>query len=131
MKQVEDLGILEKAFILVGVGPLRSAKAADWMRTHVPGIHIPDPIVKRMAGAENQAQEGRKLCIELIQELHDIKGVSGVHVMAYRQEESVAEVIDKSGVLKGRTPWYPNRDKEIPNNFGERPGVQQKAPSLI
>jgi methylenetetrahydrofolate reductase (NADPH) len=111
MRQVEDLGLLDKVYILIGVGPLRSAKAAEWMRTHVPGIHIPDAIVQRMAGAQNQAQEGRKLCIELIQEIRDIKGVSGVHVMAYRQEESVAEVIQGSGVLQGRTPWHPERDK--------------------
>jgi len=92
------------------VGPLRTAKAAEWMRTNVPGIHIPDAVVKRMAGAEKPAQEGRNICIELIQEIQDIKGVSGVHVMAYRQEESVAEIIQRSGVLKGRVPWYPERD---------------------
>ena len=112
MARVEDLGLLDKVFILVGVGPLRSAKAADWMRTHVPGIHIPDSVIKRMAGAEKPAQEGRQLCIDLIQEIREIKGVAGVHVMAYRQEETVAEIIQKSGVLKGRVPWYPGRDKE-------------------
>lgn len=113
MKRVEDLGLLEKVFILVGVGPLRSAKTGEWMRKNVPGIHIPDHIIKRVAGAQDQAAEGRKLCIDLIQELHAIKGVSGVHVMAYRQEDSVAEVIEKSGVLGGRIPWYPDRDKNI------------------
>ncbi|MBI3899272.1 MAG: methylenetetrahydrofolate reductase [Gammaproteobacteria bacterium] len=113
MTKVEDLGLLDKVFILVGVGPIKSAKAGDWMRTNVPGIHIPDAIIKRMAGAENQAAEGRKICIEIVQQLREIKGVSGVHVMAYRQEESVAEVIDKSGVLQGRIPWYPGRDKDI------------------
>lgn len=113
MTQVEDLGLLGKVFILVGVGPLRSAKAAEWMRTNVPGIHIPDSVIKRLAGAEKQAQEGRQVCIDLIQEIQDIKGVSGVHVMAYRQEETVAEIIQKSGVLKGRVPWYPGRDVEV------------------
>lgn len=113
MLQVEDLGLLDKVFILIGVGPLRSAKAAEWMRSNVPGIHIPDATIKRMAGADNQAQEGRKLCIELVQQVREIKGVSGVHVMAYRQEESVAEVIQASGVLQGRTPWYPGRDNNI------------------
>jgi methylenetetrahydrofolate reductase (NADPH) len=127
MKRVEDLGVLDKVFILVGVGPLRSAKAADWMRTHVPGIHIPDATVKRMAGAENQAQEGRKVCIELIQELREIKGVSGVHVMAYRQEESVAEVIDKSGVLQGRKPWYPDRDRGASNDRSQQPEVESRS----
>ena len=95
------------------VGPLRSAKAAEWMRTHVPGVHIPDAIVKRMAGAPQPAAEGRRLCVELIQEIREIKGVAGVHVMAYRQEESVAEVIASSGALNGRIPWHPERDQDF------------------
>lgn len=111
MRAVEDQDVLDKVFILIGVGPLRSAKAADWMRTHVPGIHIPDAVVARLAGAKDQAAEGRKLCVDLIQEIRTIHGVSGVHVMAYRQEESVAEVIDRSGVLAGRVPWHPERDQ--------------------
>ena len=82
------------------------------MRTHVPGVHIPDAILDRLKGAENQTREGLKLCIDLIQEIRTIKGVAGVHVMAYRQEESVAEVIDRSGVLGGRTPWHPGRDPQ-------------------
>jgi len=112
MRQAEDLGLLEKVFILVGVGPLRSAKAAEWMRTHVPGLHIPDQVIERMAGASDAAREGRKLCIELIEEIRTIAGVSGVHLMAYRQEESVAEIIDRSGVLGGRIPWSPGRDTQ-------------------
>ena len=59
LRHIEDLGLLEKIFILVGVGPLRSAKTAEWMRTHVPGLHIPNEIVARMAGAADQAREGR------------------------------------------------------------------------
>ena len=112
MQKVEDLGLLGKVFILVGVGPLRSAKAGEWMRTNVPGIHIPDSIIKRVAGAEKQAAEGRQVCIDLIQEIRGIKGVSGIHMMAYRQEETVAEIIQKSGVLNGRVPWYPGRKTE-------------------
>jgi methylenetetrahydrofolate reductase (NADPH) len=112
MRQVEDSGLLGKVFFLIGVGPLRTAKAAEWMRSNVPGIHIPDAVVKRMAGAEKPAQEGRQICIDLIQEIQEIKGISGVHVMAFRQEETVAEIIQKSGVLKGRVPWYPGRDNQ-------------------
>jgi methylenetetrahydrofolate reductase (NADPH) len=74
-------------------------------------MHIPDAIIKRLAGADDQAREGRNICIELIQECRAIVGVSGVHVMAYRQEESVAEAIDRSGVLAGRVPWFPERDR--------------------
>jgi methylenetetrahydrofolate reductase (NADPH) len=80
------------------------------MRTHVPGVHIPDETVRRLAGAEDQAREGRRLCIDLIREIRAVKGVAGVHVMAYRQEEAVAEVITESGVLAGRTPWHPDRN---------------------
>ncbi len=110
MRQLEELGLLNRVFILVGVGPLRSAKAAEWIRTHVPGVHIPDAVIARLAGAADGALEGRKLCIELIQEIRAIPGVHGVHLMAYRQEESVAEIIERSGVLGGRVPWHPGRD---------------------
>jgi methylenetetrahydrofolate reductase (NADPH) len=116
MRRIEDLGLLEKIFILVGVGPLRSAKTAEWMRTHVPGLHIPDTVVARLAGAADAAREGRNLCVELIQEIRSVPGVSGVHVMAYRQEDSVPEIIDRSGVLGGRIPWYPGRDPQRNTN---------------
>ncbi len=112
MRRIEDLGLLEKVFILVGVGPLRSAKAAEWMRTHVPGLHIPDAAIARLAGAADQAREGRNLCIELIQEIRSVPGVSGIHLMAYRQEDSVPEIVERSGALGGRVPWYPGRDPQ-------------------
>ncbi|MFM9998456.1 MAG: methylenetetrahydrofolate reductase, partial [Burkholderiaceae bacterium] len=110
MARIDELGLLGKVFILVGVGPLRSAKAAEWMRSNVPGVHIPDSVIRRMAGADNPAQEGRQICIDMIQECRAIRGVSGIHIMAYRQEDSVAEIIGRSGVLAGRVPWYPGRD---------------------
>ncbi len=113
MKRVRDLGLLEECFVLVGVGPLASANAARWIRDNVPGIHIPDEVIERLSRAAKPRQEGRKLCVELIQRIREIEGVSGVHVMAYRQEETVAEIIDASGVLEGRVPWYPARDKEL------------------
>jgi methylenetetrahydrofolate reductase (NADPH) len=112
LRHLEDLGLLNKVFLLVGVGPLRSAKTAEWIRAHVPGVHIPDAVIKRLAGATDGALEGRKLCIELIQEIRGIAGVHGVHVMAYRQEDSVAEIIQRSGVLGGRVPWFPGRDPQ-------------------
>jgi methylenetetrahydrofolate reductase (NADPH) len=110
MEEVEALGLFGKVFILAGVGPLRSAKTAEWMRSNVPGMHVPDAVIARLSGAQDQAREGRNICIELIQSMREIRGVSGVHIMAYRQEESVAEIVDKSGILRGRAPWYPERD---------------------
>jgi len=105
MSRVRDLGLDEKCFILVGVGPLASARAAKWIRSNVPGIHIPDSIVQRLEGAKDQKQEGKNICIEVIQQCREIAGVSGVHVMAYRQEELVAEIVHETGVLKDRRPW--------------------------
>jgi methylenetetrahydrofolate reductase (NADPH) len=116
LQQVEDLGLLGKVFILVGVGPLRSAKAAEWMRTHVPGLHIPDEVIARMAGASDAAREGRQVCIDIIQEIRSLPGVSGIHLMAYRQENSIPEIVDRSGVLCGRIPWYPGRDPDPNSN---------------
>jgi methylenetetrahydrofolate reductase (NADPH) len=107
MQHVEDLGLLDKVFILVGVGPFKSAKAAEWISAHVPGVHIPAAVIARLKGATDQALEGRRLCTDLVQEIRGIRGVHGVHLMAYRQEETVAEIIDRSGVLAGRVPWRP------------------------
>jgi methylenetetrahydrofolate reductase (NADPH) len=108
MSQVRDRGLHERCHILVGVGPLTSARGANWIRDNVAGVHIPDSVIKRLAGAHRPKLEGRRLCLELIQQIREIDGVAGVHVMAYRQEEAVAEIIDASGVLAGRTPWNPS-----------------------
>ena len=112
MTQAGDMGLLEKCFILPGVGPLASARTATWIRNNVPGIVIPDPIIERLAGARNPKKEGQKICVELIQQIREIPGVSGVHVMAYRQEEAVPEIIELSGVLDGRKPWYPGCEEQ-------------------
>ena len=102
MAKVRDLGLHEKCFILIGVGPLASARAARWIRAHVPGVHIPDTVIERLDGARDQKQEGKTICIELIQQIREMDGVHGVHIMAFRQEETVADIVGKSGVLKGR-----------------------------
>jgi methylenetetrahydrofolate reductase (NADPH) len=114
MKRAGDLGLLDKAYVLAGVGPMASARSASWIRDNVPGIHIPDSVISRLLGAgKKQKTEGRKICVEMIQQLQEIEGVSGVHVMAYRQEESVQQIVKDSGVLGDRVPWYPGRDAII------------------
>ncbi|MBF0277413.1 MAG: methylenetetrahydrofolate reductase [SAR324 cluster bacterium] len=119
MKQVRDLGLDEKCFILAGVGPIASANAGLWIRENIPGIHIPDSIINRLSRAEKQKAEGRKICIELIQEIKEIPGVHGIHVMAYRQEESVAEIIESSKVLGDRVPWSPKRE-DVKAHFDQK-----------
>jgi len=124
MKKVVDLGLHEQCYIMAGVGPLASGKTARWIRSNVPGIHIPDHIIARLEGAENQKKEGKQLCIDIINEVKEIPGVSGVHVMAYRQEEFVAEIVHESGVLKGRTPW---RRQPMPDKRNTIEQLQEEA----
>ncbi len=130
MDRVRDMGLHEKCFIIVGVGPLRSAGAARWIRSNVPGVHIPDPVITRLEGAAKQSLEGKRLCIETIQEIREIPGVCGVHVMAYRQEERVAEIISESGVLRGRKPWKRLRDETIEQASNET-GPRQMGPDVV
>jgi len=105
MKPVTDMGLHEKCFILIGAGPLASARAGKWIRSNVPGVHIPDSVIERMEGAQDQKLEGKNICIEIMQQIREIPGISGVHVMAYRQEELVSDIVHESGVLAGRKPW--------------------------
>ena len=109
MSEVRDMNLDKKVFILAGVGPLASAKSAEWIRNNVAGVHIPDEIITRLAGAKDQRQEGVNICIDMVNQVKEIEGVSGVHIMAYRQEERIAEIVEKTKVLGDRTPWYPNR----------------------
>jgi methylenetetrahydrofolate reductase (NADPH) len=104
MRQVRDLGLHEQVHILVGVGPLRSARAAEFLRTRVPGVVIPDGIVERLRETPRgrQREEGKRICIEIIQQVREIEGVAGVHVMAFRQEETVREIIERAGLFPRR-----------------------------
>ena len=101
MHQVRELGLHEKIYILAGVGPLRSAGAAKFMRSKVPGVVIPDAIVERLEKTlkKRQQEEGKKICMEMIQKIREIEGIAGVHIMAFRQEEMVAEIVKESGLL--------------------------------
>ncbi|MBL4854293.1 MAG: methylenetetrahydrofolate reductase [Robiginitomaculum sp.] len=109
MKRAVDMGLTEQAFMLIGTGTLPSAATARWLRTHIPGVHIPDEIIKRLESAEKPKLEGRKICIEMMQQLKEVEGVKGVHLMAYRQEKHVRSIVQKSGVLGGRKPWRSER----------------------
>jgi methylenetetrahydrofolate reductase (NADPH) len=100
MQKVRDLGLHEKCFILVGVGPLRSEKTAEFLRTKVPGVIVPDAVVDRLrkTPSQNQRAEGKKICLEIIQQVQEIKGIAGIHMMAYRQEETGAEILEEAGL---------------------------------
>jgi methylenetetrahydrofolate reductase (NADPH) len=100
LKMAGDRGLLDKVYILAGVTPFKSAGMAKYMKNRVPGIEVPDELVKRMADTpkEKQPEEGVKICIEQIQHLKEVKGVRGFHIMAIEWEEMVPEIVEKSGL---------------------------------
>ncbi len=100
MKGVVDRGLHEKVHVLAGVTPMKTAGMARYMKNKVPGMDVPDEIVDRMAGVpkEKQAEEGIKICVESIQRLKDVEGVSGFHIMAIEWEQKVPEIVKKAGL---------------------------------
>ena len=100
MKQARDRGLHEKVHILAGVTPFKSAGMAKYMKNRVPGMDVPDDVVKRMSDTpkEKQAEEGIKICIESIQRLKEVEGVRGFHIMAIEWEEKVAEIVQQAGL---------------------------------
>ena len=93
IKKLNHLGITNKAHFIVGLGIIKSAKSARWMNANLFGINIPDDIINRIEKSKNEKAEGTKICIELIQKYKLIEGVSGIHLMGYKQEEDIASVI--------------------------------------
>jgi len=102
MQAVRDLGLHERVFILPSVGPLRSARMARFMRDRVPGVVVPDEVMARIERTPEarQAAEGINLCVEIIQRLREIPGVAGVHIIAVRWEQAVAEIVERAGLAR-------------------------------
>ncbi|HEY3078327.1 MAG TPA: methylenetetrahydrofolate reductase [Chloroflexota bacterium] len=99
MAAVRDLGLDRRCGVLAGVGPIRSLRALEHMRREVPGLYVPDGVVRRLRGVpeERVAAEGLALCVEVIQQVREIPGVAGVHVMAVSWEEAVPEILERAG----------------------------------
>jgi methylenetetrahydrofolate reductase (NADPH) len=101
MKRVCDLGLHEKVYILAGVSPVKTLGAARYMAKFVPGMDVPDEIVTRMKESpkEKREEEGIKICVEVIQQVREIPGVAGIHLMAIEWEEAVPEITERAGLL--------------------------------
>ena len=101
MKRVCDMGLHEKVYILAGVAPIKSLGAARYMATKVPGMDVPDEIIERMRKTprEKRKEEGIEICVEVIQQVREIPGVSGVHIMAIEWEEAVPEIVERAKLL--------------------------------
>ena len=101
IKQANDMGLTEKTYILAGVTPMKSVGMAKYMKSRVPGMDVPDEIIKRLqdAGKGNVAEEGIKIACEQIEEFKEMKGVAGVHLMAIEWEHKVPEIAERAKVL--------------------------------
>ena len=95
-------GLTERIWVLVGVGPLVSAKSARWMREHLWGTLMPDALIARLEGAEDEAEEGRRITVELLEQLTEVKGIAGAHLMAPRHHHLLPELIEESGLIARR-----------------------------
>ena len=100
MHEAHERGLTEKVAILAGLTPFKSAGMARYMKNRVPGMDVPDEVVKRMADTpkEKQPDEGIKICIESVQRLKEVKGVKGFHIMAIEWEEKVPEIVEEGGL---------------------------------
>lgn len=117
MEKVRELGLHKQLYILAGIGPLKSPGMAKYMRDEVPGLDVPNTIVDRMlaagepiskddkkARAEAYRKEGIRIAIELIQQLRQIEGVAGVHIMAIEWEEAVRPIVEGAGLYPRPEP---------------------------
>jgi methylenetetrahydrofolate reductase (NADPH) len=100
MKLARERGLDEKVYILAGVTPFKSAGMAKYMKNRVPGMDVPDELIKRMADTpkEKQPEEGINICVESMERLKEVEGVRGFHIMAIEWEEKVPEIVERVGL---------------------------------
>ena len=100
MRLARERGLHEKCYIMAGVTPFKTAGMANYMKNRVPGMDVPDEVVKRMKGVpkEKQAEEGLNICVETIQRLKECEGVKGFHIMAIEWEEKVPGIVKSAGL---------------------------------
>jgi 5,10-methylenetetrahydrofolate reductase len=101
MVQCRELGVTERCKILAGVSPLKSAGMAKYMKNRVAGMDVPDAVIERMSNAEDAHDAGIDVCVDVINQVKDIEGVAGVHIMAVEWEEAVPEIVSRAGLQPG------------------------------
>jgi methylenetetrahydrofolate reductase (NADPH) len=102
MAQARDMGLTDKVSILAGITPLKTVGMARYMAAKVAGMDVPEELIQRMAGVpkEKQADEGIKIAVETIQQVREIPGVAGIHLMAIEWEHKVPEILEAAGLDK-------------------------------
>ena len=99
MEMVVDRGLDKQVHILAGVIPIRSAGMARYMRDYVSGVSVPDELVTRMEEAKEAKEEGARIILDIIEQLKEIPGVHGIHIMAVGWEDIVPQIVEQAGLL--------------------------------
>ena len=101
MRKVVDLGLHQQTAILAGVGPIRSLRGAEFMASQIAGMDVPDEIVRRMRDKdkEQQMEEGVAIFHEVVEQVREIEGVRGIHIMAVSWASIVPELVAGLGLL--------------------------------
>ncbi len=99
MEMVTDRGLDRETHILAGVIPIRSAGMARYMKDYVAGVYVPDEILTRLQQADSAKEEGLKIVLEIIEQLKEIPGIHGVHIMAVGWEDIVPELTERAGLM--------------------------------
>lgn len=100
MADVRDLGLETRCGVLAGVGPIPTLRALEYMQNKVPGIYVPEHVARRIRGvpADRVADEGMRICTEIIERLKEMPGVAGVHVMAFGREHGIPEILQRAQI---------------------------------
>ena len=106
MTRCGDLGLLEHAWVLAGVFIPSSARGARYLRDHVPGVDVPDPVIERMGSVlpERQRDEGIALALDVVEAVREIPGIAGIHLMTINHEEAIPRVVEAAGLLPRPEP---------------------------
>jgi 5,10-methylenetetrahydrofolate reductase len=103
MARTAELGLLDHVWILGGVFVPRSARAIRYLRDRVPGIDVPEDVLRRIetVPADRQAEEGVRMALELVEQIRTIPGIGGIHLMSINNLDAILRVIDEAGLHRG------------------------------
>jgi methylenetetrahydrofolate reductase (NADPH) len=101
LNELAKRDVLSKVYILAGIAPLKSFKMAKYMNDKIPGVFVPEKVLKRMELAEqkgNAEEEGVQIALEMIEKLKSKQGINGIHIMAVGWEEIVPRIVEEAGI---------------------------------
>lgn len=113
VKRVRDQGLLDRASVLAGVLPMKSARMAQHLQSSVPGLRVPKALVRRMVTATDAREEGVRICLEIIAQLRELRGVHGVHIMAIAWEDVIPRIVEEAGLLPRPSPSRGAEDRPV------------------